>query len=731
MCDHTRIDSCVNCRFDNPNHRWHCVYCQSLNLNVTIMGEIMANRVLERAADNMRILSAAMVEKAKSGHPGGAMGGADFINVLYAEFLRFDPNDMNWSFRDRFFLDPGHMSPMLYSQLHMIDKFSREEIENFRQWGSPTHGHPEVAVMRGIENSSGPLGIGHAMGLGAAIAERYYAERFGEWTTHKTYAFISDGGMQEEISQGVGRIAGHLGLANFIMFYDSNDIQLSHTCDRTITEDTEAKYISWGWRVETINGNDADEIRAALKRANEETEKPTLIIGKTVMGKGALCSESESFEKMVSTHGQPLTAAGADMDKTIENLGGDPDDHFAVFEDVAEFYKEVLVKKSEEAAKAKAVQTKWESENSDLSAKLNSMLSGEESVEVDFASIEIPETCATRVAGGTVLAHFADCYQSVIVSSADLSNSDNTGKFLARSSELEKGDFSGGFLQAGVAELTMAAIMNGLALHGGIIPVCATFFVFSDYMKPAIRMAALMELPVKYVFTHDSFRVGEDGPTHQPVEQEAQIRLLEKMANFSGKPSVVVLRPADPVEAVVAWKLAIENKTSPTVLILTRQNVTTLPAVGVSRYEDALNSAKGAYIVHPEKGDKLDLVLVANGSEVGLMADTALALEAEGKSVRVVSAPSEGLFRQQSKEYQESVIPVLSAPVYGYSAGLPDALLSLVGPLGDVFGREAFGASAPAPVLDEKFGFTVDSVKKNLAAYLVKYEETLSAIKNS
>jgi transketolase len=695
------------------------------------MGEIMANRVLERAADNMRILSAAMVEKAKSGHPGGAMGGADFINVLYAEFLRFDPNDMNWAFRDRFFLDPGHMSPMLYSQLHMIDKFSREEIENFRQWGSPTHGHPEVSVMRGIENSSGPLGIGHAMGLGAAIAERFYAERFGEWTSHKTYAFISDGGMQEEISQGVGRIAGHLGLANFIMFYDSNDIQLSHTCDHTITEDTEAKYRSWGWRVETINGNDADEIREALKRANAETEKPTLIIGKTIMGKGALAEDSASFEKKVSTHGQPLTAAGADMAKTIENLGGNPEDPFAVFEDVKEFYKEVLVKKSEEAAEAKAVQAKWEADNSELAAKMNSMLSGEEAVEVDFASMDIPETCATRVAGGQVLANFADFYESIIVSSADLSNSDNTGKFLARTTELEKGNFAGAFLQAGVAELTMAAIMNGLALHGGIIPVCATFFVFSDYMKPAIRMAALMELPVKFVFTHDSFRVGEDGPTHQPVEQEAQIRLLEKMANFSGQPSVTVLRPADPAEAVVAWKLAIENRNSPTVLILTRQNVTNLPAVGASRFEDALNSDKGAYIVHPEKGNKLDLVLVANGSEVGLMVESAVALEAEGKSVRVVSAPSEGLFRLQTKEYQESVIPACCAPIFGYSAGLPDALNSLVGPLGKVFGREAFGASAPASVLDEKFGFTVNAVKERVAAYLEEYKATVAIIKNN
>jgi len=694
------------------------------------MGEIMAKSVIDRAADNMRILSAAMVEKAKSGHPGGAMGGIDFMNVLYSEFLRFDPNDMNWAFRDRFFLDPGHMSPMLYSQLHMINCFTQEEIENFRQWGSPTHGHPEVSVKRGIENSSGPLGIGHAMALGAAITERFYAERFGEWTAHKTYAFISDGGMQEEISQGVGRIAGHLGLSNFIMFYDSNDIQLSHTCDHTITEDTEMKYRSWGWAVETINGNDADEIREALKRANAETEKPTLIIGKTVMGKGAVTPEGESFEAQVSTHGQPLTAAGADMAKTIANLGGDPENPFATFPDVAEFYKEVLEKKAAEALKLKSMQAGWEEAEPELTAKLNAMLSGEEAVEVDFAGFKVPETCATRVAGGEVLASFADIYQTVVVSSADLSNSDNTGKFLAKTTELQHNDFAGAFLQAGVAELTMAAIMNGMALHGGIIPVCATFFVFSDYMKPAIRMAALMELPVKYVFTHDSFRVGEDGPTHQPVEQETQIRLLEKMQNFSGKPSVMVLRPADPIETVVSWKMAMENRNSPTILILTRQNVSTLPAIGATRYEDALGAEKGAYIVHPEKGATPDVVLVANGSEVGLMVDTALELEAEGKSVRVVSAPSEGIFNTQSDEYKESIIPCCT-PTFGYSAGLPDALNGLVGPLGSVFGREAFGASAPANVLDEKFGFTVPAVKERLAEYLVRFEKLTTAIKNS
>jgi transketolase len=286
----------------------------------------MNQGIINKAADNIRILSAAMVEKAKSGHPGGAMGGADFINILFSEFLNFDPDDMAWPQRDRFFLDPGHMSPMLYSILTLTGNFSLEELKNFRQWGSPTPGHPEVDVQRGIENTSGPLGQGHTMAVGAAITERFLAARFGEWLSHKTFTFISDGGIQEEISQGAGRIAGYLGLSNLIMFYDSNDIQLSTKTDAVTKEDTAAKYEAWGWKVITINGNNADEIRSALKEANAETEKPTIIIGKTIMGKGAVTENGENFERQTSTHGMPLSEAGASFEKSIQNLGGNPED---------------------------------------------------------------------------------------------------------------------------------------------------------------------------------------------------------------------------------------------------------------------------------------------------------------------------------------------------------------------------------------------------------------------
>jgi transketolase len=681
----------------------------------------MSKEIVNKAADNIRILSAAMVEKAKSGHPGGAMGGADFINVLFSEFLTFDPDDMSWPFRDRFFLDPGHMSPMLYSVLALIGKYSMKDLSMFRQWGSPTPGHPELEVSRGVENTSGPLGQGHTNAVGAAIAERFLVARFGEWMSHKTYAFISDGGIQEEISQGAGRLAGHLGLNSLIMFYDSNDIQLSHETVDTTSEDTAKKYEAWGWQVLSINGNDQDQVRAALKQAQEETEKPTLIIGKTIMGKGALTEDGSSFERQSSTHGMPLTKAGGDIKKTIENLGGDPDNPFHIFKDVQQFYHEVLEEKKKKVAAKRSEHERWAKANPEMAKKLDKFFNNEVP-DVDFSSIQQKEGVATRGASGAVLAHFAENVENMIVASADLSNSDKTDGFLKKSKAFRKGDFSGAFLQAGVSELTMAAVMNGIALHGGIIPVCGTFFVFSDFMKPAVRLAALMELPVKYVWTHDAFRVGEDGPTHQPVEQEAQIRLLENLKNHSGENSVLVLRPADATETTVAWKMALENTHTPTALIFSRQNIPDVPAkANSSRYADALESTKGAYIVQ-EVEDKPDIVLVANGSEVSTMVAGAEKLKAEkGLNVQIVSAPSEGLFRKQSPEYQKFVIPE-NVPVLGLTAGLPVTLEGLVGPKGKVIGLEHFGYSAPYTVLDEKFGFTGENVYNQVITYLEEFE---------
>lgn len=677
----------------------------------------MKTKAVQKAADNIRILSAAMVEKAKSGHPGGAMGGADFINILYSEFLNLDPDDMGWAHRDRFFLDPGHMSPMLYSMLTLMGSFTLDDLKNFRQWGSPTPGHPEVDPKRGIENTSGPLGQGHAMAVGAAIAERFLCARFGEWMSHKTYAYISDGGIQEEISQGAGRLAGHLGLHNLIMFFDSNDIQLSTTTAEVTAEDTAMKYKSWGWQVLTINGNDADEIRAALMKAGQEKQRPTLIIGKTIMGKGAVDAAGNSFEGKTATHGMPLGEAGASFEKTIENLSGDPANPFVIFPEVATYYQEVLDHKRRKAAACRDAEKNWVRENPALAAKLAAFLSGK---APDIAVKEIPQKddIATRAASSNVLAWLAKNVENMVVASADLSNSDKTDGFLKNTRAFRKGDFTGAFLQAGVAELTMAAVANGIALHGGLIVACGTFFVFSDYMKPAVRLAALMGLPVKYVWTHDAFRVGEDGPTHQPVEQEAQIRLMEKLKNHHGENSVLVLRPADVHETTHAWKLALENTKTPTALLLTRQNVPTLPAPeGSARIDAAAMAARGAYIIKDVPAPHV--ILLANGSEVSTLLAGAELLAAKGITSRVVSAPSEGLFRRQSASYQEEVLPA-GVPVFGLTAGLPVTLEGLAGKNGTVFGLDHFGFSAPYKTLDEKFGFTAENVVVQVEELLKK-----------
>lgn len=662
-------------------------------------------KILNRAADNIRILAASMPEKAKSGHPGGAMGGADFVNVLFSEFLVYDPANPRWEGRDRFFLDPGHMSPMLYSVLALTGKYTLEELKNFRQWGSPTPGHPEVDVMRGVENTSGPLGQGHTYAVGAAIAAKFLKARFGNIMNQKIYAFISDGGIQEEISQGAGRIAGHLGLDNLIMFYDANNIQLSTQVDEVTSENVALKYEAWGWNVVTINGNDAEAIRGALSAAIEEKSRPTLIIGETIMGKGAKGADGSSYEAKVSTHGQPLSAAGASMSETIKNLGGNPEDPFQIFPDVAELYAKREAELKEIVAQRYAEKEAWAKENPELAVKLEQFFSNK-LPNIDWAAIEQKANQPTRGASAKVLGVLAEQVENMIVSSADLSNSDKTDGFLNKTTAFTRGDFSGAFLQAGVCELTMGCICCGIALHGGVFAACGTFFVFSDYMKPAIRMAALMELPVKFIWTHDAFRVGEDGPTHQPVEHEAQVRLMEKLKNHKGHNSMLVLRPADGVETTVAWKMAMENISTPTGLIFSRQNITDLPAKE-NRYQEALGSEKGAYIL--ECDGNPDVIMVASGSEVATLVEGAKLLRADGIKVRIVSAPSEGLFRSQSKEYQESVIPS-TAKVFGLTAGLPVNMLGLVGPFGKIWGLDSFGFSAPYTVLDQKLGFTGENV---------------------
>ncbi len=658
-------------------------------------------KLMNRAADNIRILAASMVENAKSGHPGGAMGGSDFINVLFSEFLVYDPDLPSWEGRDRFYLDPGHMSPMLYSALCLQGKFTLDELAKFRQWESPTPGHPERDINRGIENTSGPLGQGHTFAAGAAVAEKFLEARLGkEMMQHKIYAYISDGGIEEEISQGTGRLAGTLGLNNLIMFYDSNDIQLSTECGVVMKEDTESKYKSWGWNVLTINGNDPDEIREALKAAQKEEKRPTLIIGKTVMGKGALREDGTSYEHCINTHGAPL--GGKAYINTIKNLGGDPENPFQIFPEVEDLYARRKEELRKIVAERHNAEQRWAESNPDKYRQMKEWFSGN-APKVDWSAVVQKDGSATRAASAACLGALAEQVPNMVCSSADLSNSDKTDGFLKKTKSLHRDDFSGAFFQAGVSELTMACMCIGMYLHGGVIPACGTFFVFSDYMKPAVRMAALMEVPIKFIWTHDAFRVGEDGPTHEPVEQEAQIRLMEKLKNHHGKDSVRVFRPADADETTVCWAMAMENTETPTALIFSRQNIAKLPQG--TDYEQA---RKGAYIVSGSDDD-FDVILLADGSEVSTLVAGAELLRKDGIKVRIVSVPSEGLFRSQSKEYQESILPKNSR-IFGMTAGLPVTLEGLVGANGKVFGMTSFGFSAPYKVLDEKLGFTAENV---------------------
>ena len=666
--------------------------------------------LMNHAADNIRLLAVSMVEKAKSGHPGGAMGGADFINVLFSEFLVFDPDQPTWEGRDRFYLDPGHMSPMLYSALALQGKYTIDDLKTFRQWGTICPGHPERDIIHGIENTSGPLGQGHTYAVGAAIAEKFLEARLGStMMQHKIYAYISDGGVQEEISQGAGRIAGLFKLNNLIMFYDANEIQLSTECDVVMRENTRMKYESWGWNVLEINGNAPDEIRAALILANKEENRPTLIIGHTVMAKGARKEDGSSYERSVKTHGAPL--GGGAYENTVKNLGGDLNDPFVVFDDVKELYEKRNAELREIVKERHAAEEEWRKANPEKAEQMKAWFSGD-APKVDWSALVQKRDVATRVASANCLGVLAEQVPNMVCSSADLCNSDKTDGFLKKTHELAPDDFTGAFFQAGVSELTMACVCIGMYLHGGVIPACGTFFVFSDYMKPAIRMAALMRVPIKFVWSHDAFRVGEDGPTHEPVEQEAQIRLMEKLKNHKGQDSVRVFRPADADETTVCWQMANENMDTPTAMICSRQNVNSLP-----EGTDYSQVRKGAYIVKDDPN--YDVILLASGSEVSTLLAGAELLNADGIKTRIVSVPPEGLFRTQSKEYQESVLPN-GAKIFGMTAGLPVTLQSLVGVEGMVYGLESFGFSAPYKVLDEKLGFNAENVYKQVKDYLSK-----------
>ena len=514
--------------------------------------------------------------------------------------------------------------------------------------------------------------------------------------------------MQEEVSQGAGRMAGHLGLNNLIMFFDANEIQLSTETRMVISEDTAMKYRAWNWNVIEIDGNDVEQIRQALTEANQEENRPTLIIGHCVMGKGCRKADGSSYEHDCKTHGAPL--GGDAYINTVRNLGADPENPFVIRPEVREMYDARLAELRTLTQEMQACEQEWEKENPEKAQQLNDWMNGV-LPEIPWGEIQQKPNSPTRNGSAECLALLSRCVPNMIVSSADLCNSDKTDGFLRHTTEITRENFAGGFLQAGVSELTMACVCIGMMLHGGIISAMGTFFVFSDYMKPAIRMAALMEIPVKFVWTHDAFRVGEDGPTHEPVEQEAQIRLMEKLKNHSGRDSVRVFRPCDVHATTHCWRMAMENMETPTALIFSRQNIKDLPSG--TDYESGVR--RGAYEVVHEANP--DVILVASGSEVSTLADTAALLANDGIKARVVSCPSEGLFRRQPKEYQESLLPT-DFPIFGLTAGLPITFEGLVGNKGKVHGLESFGFSAPYKVLDEKLGYTAENIYREVKDYL-------------
>ena len=672
----------------------------------------MNNAIIKRAADNARILSAAMVQKAKSGHPGGAMDSTEFFAVLFGEFLRFNPKAPYWRARDRFFMDPGHMSAAFYAALCYTKRLTTDDLSNFRQLGSHTPGHPDLDVVRGIENTSGPLGLGHALALGSAIAERILVNRFGKLFEHKTISLLSDGTIQEEIAYGVGRIAGHLKLSNLIFYFDSNNIQLSSQTKDVMSHSIAAQYEAWGWRVYSIDGHNPNELRKALTDAYAETEKPVFIIGNTIMGKGIRDSENNPFESKVSTHGQPIDAAGASTWHTITGLGGDPKNPFVVWPDVEEVFNMRLNDLQKEADDWLSRYKTWENVYPKLAEELE-LWQNNKAPALDLSVIPQKQGVATRVNSGTILAWLADNQKNMIVSSADLSNSDNTQAFLDKTGFFKPGDFSGSFLQAGVAELTMGAVMCGIVLHGEFTATCATFFVFSDYMKPIMRLASLMALPVKFLFTHDSFRVGEDGPTHEPIEQEAQVRLLENLTLPSGKPAMLVLRPAYATETTLAWEMAMANGNSPTTFILSRQVMPPL--------ENTYSKANAAgYIV--QYAENPDLTFAANGSDVYLCCQAANILRNEGLSIRVISVMSPRLFADLPQNEREALIPRWGA-AFAVSSGVPSVFTPVVGRLGRSWGLTEFGKSAPFTVLEKEFGYTPEAVAEKARNYLAEYRE--------
>jgi transketolase len=671
------------------------------------MSDISATDKLDQLCVNtVRTLAMDAVQKANSGHPGLPMGIADVAYVLWTQFLKHNPANPDWPDRDRFVLSGGHGSMLLYSLLHLTGyDLPLEELMNFRQWDSRTPGHPEYGLTPGVETTTGPLGQGFANSVGMAIAERFLAEIFNRpgypIVDHYTYAIVTDGDLMEGISHEAASLAGHLGLGKLIYLYDDNHISIDGPTELTFTEDRCARFEAYGWHVQQVDGYHREAVARALRAARAETNHPSLIACRTHIAYG-----SPNKQDTAAAHGAPL--GEEEVRLTKENLGWPSDAQFYIPEQALAHYREAIPHGQTLEAEWQNLFDRYAAEYPDLAELWHQVWSGELPSGWDGALPAFGPTdgpLATRSASGKVLNAIAPVLPTLIGGSADLTPSNNTE--LKSYPWLQTGQFGGRNIHFGVREHTMGGILNGLALHGGVIPYGGTFLVFSDYMRPTIRLAAMMELPVVYVFTHDSVGLGEDGPTHQPVEHLPALRAI---------PNLIVVRPSDATETVEAWRVALEYQEGPVALLLTRQK---LPILDRSALAPAEGLKRGAYVLADTEGTP-DLILIASGSEVQVALDARERLGAQGVRARVVSMPSWELFERQPSDYQAQVLPPDVTARLAVEAAVPLGWERYVGPQGYVVGLNRFGASAPYKTIFEQLGFTSENVTLQALAVLDK-----------
>ena len=658
----------------------------------------MNNERDQLCINTIRMLAADAVEKARSGHPGMPMGAAAMAYVLWTRFLRHNPKNPAWPNRDRFVLSAGHGSMLLYSLLHLTGyDLALDELKNFRQWGSKTPGHPEHGITPGVETTTGPLGQGFANGVGMAIAERHLASVFNrpghEIVNHFTYGIVSDGDLMEGISHEAASLAGHLGLGKLIYLYDDNHISIEGSTEIAFTEDRSKRFAAYGWQVQQVtDGNDLEQLSTAIAAARDETRRPSFIAVRTHIGYG-----SPNKQDTAGAHGEPLGAE--EIKLTKQNLNWPAEPAFYLPEEAVSHFRAALEKGTQLDRSWQEAFTAYQKAHPELAACwrqwTDSSLPESWEREMPFFDADT-KGVATRVASGKILNAIAGRMTNLMGGSADLAPSTKT--LIDNEGDFQPPGFEGRNMRFGVREHAMGAILNGMALHGGLIPYGATFLIFSDYMRPAIRLAALMKLHVIYVFTHDSIGLGEDGPTHQPIEQLAALRAI---------PNLKVVRPCDANETVAAWKAALKSMGGPVALVLTRQNLPVLDRT-VAGPADGLQ--KGAYVVHGPQDSRPDLILMASGSEVHIALAAAAALADKGIAVRVVSVPCWELFEEQLEEYRRLILPVEVTSRLAIEAGSPQGWYRYVGSRGIVIGLTHFGASAPYQMLYDKFGLTADHV---------------------